>query len=772
MRGFGMASSPRVALRRPIVGLALCLAAGIGAGLHFAVPFVSCAAIAVLLCALAVFSERTVAGVFLAAAIAGSLLAGLAVRNPSGRCVANTLVRDREYGTVIGVVADDPGRIGEADEGVSTWVVSLSAEGLRRKVDWQRARGKVRVYWKAAAGDAPVAYGERWQIAGLLRADPGAGPARTVRLYADPAAARRLGSGQGNALVAMCLRARAACGRILEQGIASYGREVGLLRALLLGYREDMPDDLYRAFTQTGTLHIVAISGSHVGVFVIILVACVKALGLPRPYWILFIAPVLTAYTLGTGMSSSAVRACIMALVFWLAPFFRRRQDGPSALAFAAILVLAASPTQLIDAGFLLSFGIVGGLMLLYDPLAEPVRSRIRVDPWSVQPGGRMARLGRAGLMELWSLVAASVAAWLISTPMTAAFFNNVSFVSLAANLVVIPLSFVILLTGCLSLSLGACSVLLAEIFNHANRVFTSVLLAIVDACNTWPGGYVFVKSPWWVWVAAWYVIVAAVVLGNRRLRRAGLAVGTAAAVVVAGMYAFDTDVDVEMIGSAGAVVALVNVPGGGDVLVNTGPAWSGRKILKWLRARGVDRLQALVITSPRANVAGGAIRIVDQIPVGEIWTVPYEGRSPVFREILRLAVAKGIVVRRLAFGDRGALAGGAEWEVLHPARGAGYANAEEAGMVLRIARGPCSILYMDSCAERPSRELSGRPVDVVPDVLALGTSDACTDAWIRGLAAETIVHPVGSAPLRPGIASRQIVSLAYGDETTITLPE
>ena len=383
-----------------------------------------------------------------------------------------------------------------------------------------------------------------------------------------------------------------------------------------------------------------------------------KALGISRQHWILFAGPVLILYTLGTGMSASAVRACIMALVFWLAPLFRRKQDGPSALALAAILILAVDPAQLADPGFMLSFGIVGGLMLLYGPLVEPLHSRVSLDPWRVQEESRPMRWVRGAATHGATLVAASVAAWLVGTPLTAAFFNNVSFVSLVANLLVIPLTAVILFTGCLSLCLGAWSGFLAEIFNHANRLFTTTLLWLVDMFNAWPQGHVFVKTPPVVWILMWYAIVGAGVLGSGRFRRAALVTGAAALVVGLGVFATDRSAAVELTQASDSVVALVNVPGGGDVLVNTGPAWSSRKVLRWLHTRGVDRLQAIAITSPRADMAGGAALILEQVPVEEIWTVPYEGRSPAFREVARIAAAKNIPVRRLAFGDRGELTG------------------------------------------------------------------------------------------------------------------
>ena len=126
-------------------------------------------------------------------------------------------------------------------------------------------------------------------------------------------------------------------------------------------------------------------------------------------------------------------------------------------------------------------------------------------------------------------------------------------------------------------------------------------------------------------------------------------------------------------------------------------------------------------------------------------------------------------MVKHLAFGDHGEWAGGAEWEVLHPARDAQYANALDAGMALRVGRGPVSVLYMDSCSERPTRDLAGRGIDVAPDVLVVGTFDDCPEAWMRGWLPATIVHVAGSS-LRETRAGA-VMPLAYGETATFELP-
>ena len=83
----------------------------------------------------------------------------------------------------------------------------------------------------------------------------------------------------------------------------------GLNQAMMLGCRNEIPRDMRRVFSNSGTIHVFAISGLNIALVAALLIALVSALGVPRPHWVLVVAPLLVFYTFASGAQPSAVRA-------------------------------------------------------------------------------------------------------------------------------------------------------------------------------------------------------------------------------------------------------------------------------------------------------------------------------------------------------------------------------------------------------------------------------------------------------------------------------
>lgn len=745
------APRPRPRLRRPVVGLALLTAAGVGAGL--AVPCSPLLPLALaggaLVLSLA-FRRRAVSSpaLFLGVILLAGAHTRLYLGDISPRDVARLMARPRENMDVVGVVADDPERLpgGRGREG---WAFLLRLEGVRRTEAWTRARGLVRVRWFDSPPDLGVGYGQRWRLSGVLARREGgtaghpADALAGLRLRGDAGTA--LSAGHGSPFVRFCLRARRACAGVLGRGLAAFPDEAALMRALLLGYREDLPERIHDAFARTGTLHIVAVSGMHVGIVAVLLTMLLSAAGVPRDRWVLVLGPALMAYATVTGLNTSAVRAGIMAVAFWSAPLLGRRPDGTSALALAAVLILAWSPVQLVDVGFVFSFAAVAGLLVLYRRWMPPVRRLLLADPWRVAPEVSWVRWGRVAMLRTASLAVASTAAWVATAPLAARYFNLVSPAALVGNLLVIPCAFLVLVSGVLSIVMGSWFVLAAEVFNHAGRVFASLLLAWVGGVARLPCSHFFVRSPPGGFLLLWYGALV-MLLAARGFTRRALLAGIVFAAAVGGSGAWrggEARVDVLDVGQGNA--ALVDVPGRDDVLVDAGPAFCGRRVLRHLRAKGVDRLRCIVLTHGDADHVGGASEILRYLPVDELWCSPFMKYSSTARAVLADAARAGVRVRRLARGARGFL-GGVEWEVLHPDGARASRRSGDGSLVMRFGNGPASVLFMGGAGGGVERDLLLVPVDAAAGVLVVGDHGAAGTCGLPWLEAVSPAHAVVSA--------------------------
>jgi ComEC/Rec2-related protein len=501
--------------RRPLTGIAIFFSAGIYVGLNSAqsssVPLVT-GVILLITCLATIRSSSVIVGHFsstamlLAIACVGWTHAAMQTKSRPPP-VASILSSPTTGVGLIGILDDDavivdpescrvPTSPYGASTNIITWKAPVAIEHLRlsNELPWQAVGGPAWVRFKLPAKFKPPRYGERWSFSGFLTLGTNA----TARNSAHPApvfmsagrSARWITSGHGSGIIQFALSARDKALEILNHGISKFPRESAILNSLLLGVRGQMPRDLYQSFANTSTLHVFAISGSHVVILAAVLVLALSSCGMPRTRWILALAPLLLLYTIMTGLQSSATRACIMGILFWTAPLLGRKSDIYSSLGAAAILLLGWSPDNLTDAGFLLSFIAVLGITLFTPIFAEPLFRRIRKDPLQLQADPASKAILREFAMGFAGLVALTLSAAIVTAPMTALYFNSVAPIGLLGNLIAVPLSSLIILTGALSLALGSCALFFADIFNHANVGLACGLNHFIDFLSTIPGGH------------------------------------------------------------------------------------------------------------------------------------------------------------------------------------------------------------------------------------------------------------------------------------------
>jgi len=252
-----------------------------------------------------------------------------------------------------------------------------------------------------------------------------------------------------------------------------------------------------------------------VGIVSVIIIFFLKALKVSRPRWVFVIGPLLIFYVFVTGARPSAVRACVMAVIYFAGPLCKRKADPFSSLAAAALVILAWDPRQLFDIGFVYSFIVVAGIIVLYPVFERPLRPLWQPDVLRLQPERRVVRLARGVGRMLAQCAALSCAAWLTSTPLTVYLFGRFVPGALLSNILVVPMAFLIVVSGCLSLSLGPCLPVLGEIFNHAAVTVIALLVKCMGALRQIPLLCIDLVPPplWTVW--AWYALLALILLNR-----------------------------------------------------------------------------------------------------------------------------------------------------------------------------------------------------------------------------------------------------------------
>ena len=280
--------------------------------------------------------------------------------------------------------------------------------------------------------------------------------------------------------------------RLLDFGIGAHPKLSGVYRAMLLGQQQELSEEQHTIFMQSGTMHLFSVSGLHIATIAGVIYGVLVLLRLPRWAQLVVGGVLLWLYVDITGGTPSAVRSWIM-VMFLYASRTLRVPGGPlAALVASAVVVLIFQPLQLFSASFQLSYGIVAALLLFGLPLGEAC-----VERWAL-----FADLPKAAWSwhqrwrdHLWrgllGMLAIGVASTLVSLVLGITIFKLSTPGGLAANLVLIPASVLVVLAGFLSLLCGLAGLgTLGLVFNHAGILVLAVMEKCVRFFVTLPGVY------------------------------------------------------------------------------------------------------------------------------------------------------------------------------------------------------------------------------------------------------------------------------------------
>ena len=484
-------------------------------------------------------------------------------------------------------------------------------------------------------------------------------------------------------------RLRMAAAAVLTDRI-SPGR-APLAAALLLGQRDSLPRAAADDFVITGTIHVLAISGLHVGLLAGGLFALLRGLFVPRSQAILVVAVVTGLYAALVGAETPVVRATLLVWAACLAAIVSRRAATINALAAAAIVLVAWRPAEAFTAGAQLSF--LSTAVLVRVASATP-----RVQ--SSDPIERLIDRSRSRwekLIHRWARRAAvasltGLAVWLAAAPLVASRFHVVSPVGLLANLLVAPLIPLAMACGFLCLLTAVVSSTLASVFAAGCDGTLAMIQGIVAWAAAVPAGHAWVAGPAGWWVIGWYtILVVAVVWGRRDLLArpstwgalAGSWAGIGLVAMAIGGLSRPSPAGLRVVMSAvghGCGI-VIRTPLGRCMLYDAGrlgaATAAGRSLSAVLWSEGIPRIDTLVISHADADHFNAVPELLSRFPVGEV-LVPkafLSSDSLAVAELVAQIADRGVPLRTAVAGDSFAIDSLCRVRVLHPH--AGQADGE-----------------------------------------------------------------------------------------------
>ena len=251
----------------------------------------------------------------------------------------------------------------------------------------------------------------------------------------------------------------------------------GIVDAMVLGDKKNIPPAVYDSMSKTGTVHILVVSGFNVGLVAFIIMLIFKVLRLPRKARYVLAIFCVIIYCFATGAQAPVVRATIMAIFLLFGFLIRREPDIRNSLTLSVLAILLTDPGALFSISFQLSFASVAAIIFLYPKL----KVLFRVD--SLKP--KVFRV----LAES-SLV--SLSAWLGTLGLIAYYFRFFSPVTVLANLFIVPLAALITLSGFSLVVISLIFPVFAGYFAYANEFFVALLLAVNNMFLRLPFAYLY----------------------------------------------------------------------------------------------------------------------------------------------------------------------------------------------------------------------------------------------------------------------------------------
>lgn len=726
-------------MKRPFLYIALSLCAGILISGPCGLPVAVTALLSAAFTAAALLARRRVAFshamLYLAVIFLGMAWYRNALILPKDH-IRNLVSDEPRAAVVTGSIVDDP--VTEKTRYGDRTRFLLSAASVQDGPPARSATGLVAVSLYSDR-PAPFRFADKVMLEGLISRpwglkNPGLFDYRRYQeirnIYAvlrvkEGSRARVVGRDSAGAVRRLAYRLRSAVKRTLDR----YCEEpyAGFLKAILIGERTGLDCDIRDDFVKTGTVHIIAISGLNVTLIAGLVLACFGVFRVPKKAGLMLTIAFLAVYAVMTGAGAPIVRAVIIFAIIAVGYMIGRQADPLNSLAIAAFLVLLYDPKELFDPGFQLSFVSIAGIVIC----APRLNALMKVDAIP-----RNSFAGRAKIYLLTG-ISVSLAAWIGTWPFIAAYFNIISPVSILANLVVIPMLFVITVNSAALVFAAPVCGLCANALAIALQLENQALFSLNHILAQLPGAYVRVPSPSALFAAAYYAaaflcISPKEIIVFRRLR-IGRKAALAAVLAVLNILLWK---DIVMADRAAMRVtfldvgqgdaAVVEFPGGRTMLIDAGSGGedasfdAGRSVIApYLWNRGVSKIDAVVLTHLHEDHMGGVIYVLDNFTVGAVidnGIAPSgSGVYDAYLRALRRAHARRITV---GAGDTVRLSGAAAIEVLNPARGE-PPDGNNDTIVLKISYGRCGILFCgDIMAKAMARMLDGYGALLKSDII------------------------------------------------------
>lgn len=395
------------------------------------------------------------------------------------------------------------------------------------------------------------------------------------------------------------------------------GDEGAFLKGLVTGERQDISKKVKDDFVKTGVMHIIAVSGLNVAYIILSISLILTLFRVPHLPRVIVILVFLIFYCFFTGAPASIIRATVMGSLLLISSVMQRKTNTYNIVGLAVLVILVYDSKQLFDPGFILSFSAVLSMVFFYEKFNEIFLQKVLDSKIKF----------KKVVYNILGLIFVTLAAQIGTLPITSNYFEKISFVSLLANAVMVPLSNLSLAIGFFQIAIATFSGYISSVIADANFFLLKFQLYIVNILASVKYAYIGFYKFNTINTIAYFLILAILFTAKKGTLKLRFFISV---LIIAALFIINIDYSSKLritylyVGQGDCT--LLETPDGSTILIDCGTKEfkynSGEStITPYLKRRGIEKIDLLILTHLHNDHIGGIESILKNFRVEKIIT-------------------------------------------------------------------------------------------------------------------------------------------------------
>lgn len=421
-----------------------------------------------------------------------------------------------------------------------------------------------------------------------------------------------------------------------------------IIKALTLGDKELISNDILEGFSKTGVIHVLAVSGLHVGFIVIMCLTVCNLLRFTRIMSTIVTIVILIFYTLLTESHPPVFRAAVMSSLYLVSIHLERKTQPFNIIGLAGLLLIIINPYNLFSLSFILSFTAISSIIYFYNTLITlPVYVKIKnKNPFRA---------------KILATIFVSLSALIGTIPISAYYFNRIPLLSIIINLFAIPLTALIVGLSFITFLFSTISLFVASIYAGLIDILVTAFIAIIDWLSRIHFSYITVPSPHSVTIIIYYLILFLIFnFNHNRSKKILILLLLISSNILIWKTVFDNNIHKLQwiqfdVGQGDA--ALLTTPGHKTILIDGGSRSeffdNGKQIIaRYLNKKGIKKIDYVILSHPHSDHVGGLTHIIKNYTVDRIYYSHCPCKTSLYTSFIETAKQKKLQLYEITSPD------------------------------------------------------------------------------------------------------------------------